>query len=508
MSAALPVVRAQELADGEWHRLHPATPLLRGGIAFLAVVGVLLNNFRERIIDLFVGAPSYRGDPVDYVIDRGLVPLALLAVIVVLALFVAGYYLAWRFHSFRITEEVVEVRRGILFRSHRKARLDRVQAINISRPAFARLFGAAKLEISQAGHDANVQLSYLSGTSADALRAEILRLASGARESARASAESAPVPANVVERRVAELLAPEFDPAAAPPESVVRMHPARLAGSVLLSESALVFAALLAGLVVLTSLTGHYYFAFGFVPALLGLGTYLLNRFTKSLRYSIAATPDGVRVGFGLLSTTNETLPPGRIHSVAVSQRILWRPAGWWEIRVNRAARGHDRGSQQQQRSTILPVGSADDALRVLGLLLPGIDLDDVRLGLAARGVPGDGYTTSPRRAAAIRWFSWRRNGFLLTRDAVLLRRGAVWRELVIVPLPRVQSVGVRQGPILRGLRLAAVHVHTVMGPIDARLGALDPPDAAAFFRYVERGAIVAARGDTSHRWRSGEATA
>ena len=53
----------------------------------------------------------------------------------------------------------------------------------------------------------------------------------------------------------------------------------------------------------------------------------------------IAGTPDGIRVGFGLLSTSNETLPPGRIHSVQVSQPLLWRLPGWWEIRVNRAGR-------------------------------------------------------------------------------------------------------------------------------------------------------------------------
>ena len=50
-------------------------------------------------------------------------------------------------HSFRITGDAVEVRSGILFRTQRKARLDRIQGINIVRPVLARLFGAAKLDI-------------------------------------------------------------------------------------------------------------------------------------------------------------------------------------------------------------------------------------------------------------------------------------------------------------------------------------------------------------------------
>ncbi|MGV8876902.1 MAG: hypothetical protein ACOH1K_05270, partial [Rhodoglobus sp.] len=38
------------LADGEWHRLHPATPLLRGGIALVAVIGVIIVNARDFFI--------------------------------------------------------------------------------------------------------------------------------------------------------------------------------------------------------------------------------------------------------------------------------------------------------------------------------------------------------------------------------------------------------------------------------------------------------------------------
>ena len=149
------------LAEGEWHRLHPATPLLKGGIALIAILGIVIANLRERLIDLFIGVGRPDGDPIDWLLDEGYLPLALLAVAVVLILFVVGFYLSWRMSTFRITEEVVEVRSGLIFRTNRKARLDRIQGINIVRPFFARLFGAAKLEVNQAGQDANVQLAYL-----------------------------------------------------------------------------------------------------------------------------------------------------------------------------------------------------------------------------------------------------------------------------------------------------------------------------------------------------------
>ena len=251
-----------------------------------------------------------------------------------------------------------------------------------------------------------------------------------------------------------------------------------------------------------------FFSVIGIVPVAIGIGSFLISRFIRSLRYSIAGTPDGVRVGFGLLSTSNETLPPGRIHSVQVSQSLLWRGLNWWQIKVNRASRSSTSGAAGQENTTILPVGSVDDVSRVLELLLPDVERRELIMsGLTSKG-GDDGYTNSPKRAAVLRWFSWRRNGFAVVPGAVLLRKGAVWRETVIVPQPRVQSVALRQGPVLRRLRLAAVQLHTVAGPIRPSLGAIDKPTAVQLFTDVADAAVASAARDTSHRWRAGEATA
>ncbi|WP_213816738.1 PH domain-containing protein [Glaciihabitans sp. dw_435] len=539
---------ASGLTDGEWHFLHPATPLLRGGIAFIAILGVVIANLRERLIDLvFDGSSSYEGDPIDYVVDKGYVGIALLVVAVVLIVLIVVFYLSWRMHTFRITNEVVEVRSGILFRTNRRGRLDRIQGINIVRPFFARLFGAARLEINVAGQDANVQLAYLSSSNADALRRDILSLASGTRaaEKARDAPAAAAGLGGLLDQRVGELLAPELDPSTAPPESVVKMHTGRLVGSILLSDTTLVFLLIIAGAITALTLTGEPFLIIGMLPVLLGLGSFLVRRFTKSLRYSIADTPDGVRVGFGLLTTSNETLPPGRIHSVQVSQPLLWRPAGWWEVKVNRASQSSTKGADGQQNTTILPVGNLDDVTKVLGLILPGLRVPSglgaadavaeiegdtaavpadagqnvavpadvsqnvallVRNGLMSRG-GADGFVNSPRRAWPLRWFSWRRNGFALGPNLLLLRKGAVWRQLILVPEPRVQSIALKQGPLERALGLAAVHVDTVAGPITAHLGAIDRDAALQLFADASSAVITSAGADTSHRWRSGEVT-
>jgi len=584
------------LTDGEWHRLHPATPLLKGGIALAAVLVILFNNAREYVVELFVpgGRRGDEGDPFGYVVDKGWLGLLLLAVVVVIALFVGGFWLSWRMHTFRVGEDVVEVRSGIVFRTNRRARLDRIQGINIQRPLLARVFGAAKLEVTQAGQDANVTLAYLRSASADDLRREILRRAGGAQQThaPAPSAPGAPVDARgagtgdatdpaavagtstpgrpgapaphrqgfggLVEQRAHEFLAPELDPDEAPPLSVVALSPGRLIGSTVLSGYTLFLLAAVVAIVISVVTTGEWFLLFVLLPAVLGSGGFYVNRITKSLRYTIAGTRDGVRIGYGLFSTSNETLPPGRIHSIKVSQPLLWRPFGWWDVKINRASRSSTKGAAGQENTTILPVGDEDAVRRVLELVLPelvgvaavGVAAEEARAGspapadapeavasatvpvadasstgeaappavrdaveattehtlslveggLRSSGTDG-GFTVSPRRAAVLRWFSWRRNGFRSAPGALLLRKGAIWRQLVIVPLPRVQSVGLVQGPLRRRLRLATVHLHTVQGPIVAEIGALDQDDALDFFTTAGREAVAAAHADRTHRW-------
>jgi putative membrane protein len=539
--------RVTNLADGEWHRLHPASPLLRGGLVFIAVLGFIIANLRERLVDMFIVlfAPDldddidepYRAwqgdwanDPIGGILSRGLVGWALAALALIIVVLVIGFWLSWRMHTFRVTDEAVEVRGGILFRSHRSARLDRIQGINVNRPVFARLFGTAKLEVSVAGQFANVQLSYLGSALADGLRADILRLASGARAEqaakavgaatdaapatdaagahiqpqgpdATAQARRAPVSA-VIGHRVDEFLAPELDPNLAPPESVVHLPLGRVIGSTLLGGATL-WILILAALIAVGFATGQLWVLFSFVPAAIGLVSYIWNRITKSLRYTIAGTPDGVRIGHGLLSTGNQTIPPGRIHAIEVTQWILWRPFGWWSIRINVAGQSVSASNEAAQRTLVLPVGTVADVHRVLGLLLsdaastvePFIDA-----GLTGRDRDG-GFSTTPRRGAWLRPFSWRRIGWAMIDGVAMLRRGALLRSLTLVPLARMQSVAVTVGPIERMLRLASVRIHTVTGPVTAMLPIADSTEAVALFERLADEAVEQGASDTSHHW-------
>lgn len=522
------------LSDGEWHRLHPLTPLFRGGLTLVIFAGIIIANLRDRLIETFIplfggesSATQYENDPVDWVIDNLLI--AAVVVLGVVLVLIAGFYLSWRFHTFRITDDLVEVRSGILFRTQRRAPLDRVQGVNLTRPLFARLVGMAKLEVVGAGLDSNVKLDYLSTTNAEEVRADILRLASGARvaKSLPAGASLPPdASAQTRSQAMASAVTHGFtgliegaEGPVAEPESVVSIPVGRLIASHVFSIGTIVLL-LLIGVVATASITsalsggggvgvlGGVWLLFAIVPAILGFGAYWFSSIVKALRYSIAPTPDGVRITFGLFTTVTETLPPGRIHAVEVSQSIMWRGFGWWTVRINRLTGRSAADATTDQFTTVLPVGTRADVERVLRLILPAIP-DSEWPAVFEHGLLGpraeDPYTNTPPRARLLRPLSWKRNGYLMLPQALLIRRGIVWRQLGIFPFARVQSFTLHQGPLARSVRVAKAKVQTVSGRVFGNLGAIDRENALTLFEDVARAAVEEASSDRSHRWGAGQ---
>src|SRR5699024_2458005 len=79
--------------------------------------------------------------------------------------------------------DAVELHAGVIFRQRRYMRLDRLQAVDIVRPFFARIFGLSKLSLHAAdGSETTLTLEYRKEAEAEQLRREILYLASGAQD--------------------------------------------------------------------------------------------------------------------------------------------------------------------------------------------------------------------------------------------------------------------------------------------------------------------------------------
>lgn len=166
-------------ASEVWHRVHPLTPILESlgvlvGIFIAAAYG--LQNFAQTAIEDLA-----RGDGVNlgfagWLRAHPLVILAVVGGIVLILLSTALFsWLAWRVMGYRIDSEAIYYRRGLLSKKLRKARLDRVQSIDLQQKLLPRILGMAELVFDVAGGaDSNISLKYLSKKRAESLRDELL----------------------------------------------------------------------------------------------------------------------------------------------------------------------------------------------------------------------------------------------------------------------------------------------------------------------------------------------
>ncbi len=80
--------------------------------------------------------------------------------------------------------------------------------------------------------------------------------------------------------------------------------------------------------------------------------------------------------------------------------------------------------------------------------------------------------------------------GYAERDDDLLIRRGVMFRALVVVPYGRMQFVDVQAGPLDRWAGVAKVQLHTASAASDAAIPGLPPTEAA---RLRDR---LAARGE------------
>ncbi len=506
-------------ADG-WRRVHPVTPFVRGWAALAAVL--FLGG--QQVVEDLPNVGRVAGTV------QGLWWQALIGLVLV-ALVAFGYAaLAWRMTAYAVDDDAVHLRKGVLFRQQRHARLDRLQAVDIRQPLLARLFGLAELTLEVAGGSGSgVAIGFLKESDAQLLRADLLARAAGVKARRAVpppqAAGTVPdgeqdgavpdgeqdgagpdgtVPLGEVPAGVAAPAPVAEEPApVAPEQPVYEVPPGRLIVSLLRSAAVWVLVVVLVAIVTAALVTRSWGFLASALPGVVGAGGYLFQRFAGEFGFRAAISPDGIRLRHGLLETRAQTIPPGRVQAVSLTQGPFWRGPDWWRVKVNVA--GYDSADGKESQNILLPVGPRDEALAALWLVLPDLGTDEPR-ELIDEALAGDAttdrwFTTSPRRARLLDPFTWRRNGFAVTDRALLLRSGRLLRSLVVVPHERTQSLGLQQGPWERRRGLASFSVHSTAGPVRPVAYHLDAGDAARLLDDQAVRARTARAHATPARW-------
>jgi putative membrane protein len=410
-----------------WRRLHPLSPIVRGGRGTIGIAIVLLPTI-------------LRGDrtPTEVFVQIGVVgALVLLGVV------------SWIVTRWKIEDDDVLIETGLIRRRSLRFPLSQLQSVDIVRPGLARVFRVAELRLRMGGSTGDTgRLAYLRDVEVEPLRAQLLALARGA---AAAPAGTAPL-----------------EPVAGSEHVLTVVPTGRLIASILISDVGLFAEAVTVALVVTAVLSPGA--AEGIVRGglvwIIGIATLVWRRFNQEYRLTVSEGADGLHVRSGLIALTAETIRPGRVQAVRMLEPLLWRRFGWCRLEVDVAGHQRSKGEGQAQRGrlrTMLPVGSRALVDELLEQLVPERPVSQ---------------SPPPRRA---RWKSPLRYRMLRAGrndDCVVTVSGRIRRVTCWVPLEKAQSFREVQGPVQRRLGLATVHVDTVGRGVRAALRDRDVGEA------------------------------
>jgi putative membrane protein len=387
---------------------------------------------------------------------------ALAAVLVVVLVVAGGTYLAWQRFTFWFDDSGdLRVDSGVLTRNERRVALSRLQSVDVVQPLLARLVGLAELVIEVAGPgESRARIAYLTEDHARSLRAEILARAAGVHEAAGEA-----------------------------PEDVVHQVPSGLLLKALLLRGT-TFALLLLSVLIVAGAVWSEGPAGGLLVVVTG-GLPLISVIAEFLRFAdftVARSPDGLRIRSGLLQKQSQTVPPGRVHAIGIVEPLLWRSFGWVRVVVTLASGPADDGTNGPT-GVLLPVGTRDEAREIVARLLPGFEPE------AAPWCP------APQRARYRAPLQARRLAYAVQEGSLWLRGGRLTHWTSWVPDARVQSVSVVQGPWQRRLRLATVRMDLVPGPVRSVLAHRDLDDARWLRERQVPRAVAARASDLPARW-------
>ena len=410
-----------------FRRVHRLTPLLRLWSVILALIAAFaLNVNLAALRDIFAFITGeHRGEALR---DTALALAGFIAVCAVVWL-VSGLW--WRRMGYRLGAEELSLRRGLLSVQLRTARYDRTQAVDVVEPVIARLLRLAAVRVETAGGQSSViEIAYLKKSDAEALRDDILARVHGA--------------------PISQTETPAEEPALVPEIPIARsLIAAALRTSTLFLAGFLI-------LVVVTRLPLSTA-----LPILVGALPNAWNVLDSSWRYTARTDGEVLNITYGLADRRRQSIRLDRIHAVQITQPFLWRPLGWYEVRVSVAGYGASASGKASGSTRILPVGT---------------------LAQARQFLPADAAPTyaSPARAKWVSPLDYRQQTVALTGDYVIVRNGRLNRRVKAIHTSHIQELTYRRGPISQALGLATVDLDLVQGPVRMAARNLTLADAAA----------------------------
>jgi putative membrane protein len=406
---------------------------------------------------------------------------AFFGMLALIAIMTIGIFFYWHRFEFRVGANEIRIDSGILSRTHRSIPFDRIQDVDITQGPLARVLGLARVKF-ETGASAGQEEGVLQAIRLE--RAQQLRTLVRARRTQAVTVETeaetveAPPVYQMSLRRLLlagtfnfslAIFAGLFGLASSPVGEAMGFDPFSRSFWVSIlsvggpaSELVLAhrFAATIAGLILL---------------AFLGVATGIFRTALTDFGFRLDRTGVGLRRRRGLFTRTDVTLPVSRAQAAVIATGPVMDRLRWRELRVQSLAK--DEGTKGSH--VLAPLARDGEVDRILGELawqpMPrpvpwtrvspefivtfAIALSPLFLIAIGNilfspllGVP---FLAALVGAIGVRWMAWRRTGYTVDGDRVLVRTGWWRRRITILPAKKIQSVDLRENFITRAFGIA-----------------------------------------------------
>jgi len=487
MSAA---ISPDDAAVGPPERLHP-----------LYLLGGLRRSFRS-----LTGAYAL----IAYFAASGRWTSAILVAAAILVLGIGATFIRWLRFEYRVGRDEIRIDSGLLSRRHRSIPFDRIQDVDIVQGPLARVLGLAEVKFDTGGgggsrrHPEEGALQAISLKRAEDIRTLVRTSRPGTRPAVVATEERPPIYRLSFERL---LLAGLFNfsfalfagllgltqtvgrPLGIDPfrESFWRKLLAvstPVEGFVLTHRAV----AIAAGIVVLI---------------LLGVVTGMIRTLLRDYGFRLDRTGSGLRRRRGLITKTDVTLPVARAQAAVIASGPLRDKFGWSALFLQSLAQEEkSRGNHE-----VAPLATAPEVNAILEELgwrpvaraiawtpVSPAFVGSFAIGLlplfaagmvAASRYPIAGVSSLAIMLAAVglRALAWRRLGYAIDGDRLLMRSGWLMRRVVVLPKARIQTIEWSQNFVTRWFGTATLQFGVAGGKAGTHLIPAIPSAAARALR-------------------------
>ena len=442
----------------EWRGLHPAS----------LVVNLFPRAWRTAraawplLLAVFIGSDSL-----------GMRAADLLILFLFAGLSLWNTFIHWATLRYRMRENRLEIKSGLLNRQARTIDPGRIQNMELVQNLFHKFAGLVELRIETAGGTSTEGLlSALSVVEAKSLRARLAHVGSLALED-----EAAPESEPLVVMSLSEILAYGLTRRTIGTVAVLTAVALEVLGQLDQDATQEIAQSVRPGMIV-----AAFLIAFA--------GSWIVSAtasFFKHYGFKMFRAGDSIKTEEGLTTRRRVEIPLKKVQLVRADEPLMRRLMGYGSVEIETAGLGVQDG-QVRQAEGVVPMVEQDELGQIVKAAAPLVQADPwtAELKPAHPRALWRASTAGTLQALAIAlpafffldimdwfallliplalisaWFDWNWQGWLVTDQAIISRHGFLNRQTYVLARDKLQSVHMVQGPLMRlhGLGRVVVRV-------------------------------------------------